>query len=137
MAKGRVHVLGDALSRAPQTIRDIRPSINTLNSKTTTFELPSDLQGNYDIDCHFGPIRRAVDGNLPEHYIQSLRPERLLPQTPFETVSCTTRTRFASHERMSATFYMWHATTASQAISRPIRHLPVCPIFICATSRRM
>lgn len=82
LVKGKMNVLGDALSRAPH-IMNTPPSLT--NVQMLQIELPTNMIRNYDKDQLFGPIYRALSGILPEDGIQRDRITRLLPTFRIES----------------------------------------------------
>lgn len=76
LVKGKIHVLGDAPSRAPHA--EASPAgINMLHSVVPTLELPNDFKSNYESDITFGEIYRYLKGNKPENAISLARLSRL------------------------------------------------------------
>lgn len=72
---GRVHVLGDALSRAPHVMDE-----TTLNHLTVgDVERAFPFAQEYEDDQLFGPIVRGLKGELPTDEVQKDRVFRLLP----------------------------------------------------------
>lgn len=58
LRKGRIHVLGDALSRAPHA------PVTLSNTEALNFSLPENLSDSYEADQTFGPIYMALKGLL-------------------------------------------------------------------------
>lgn len=79
LIKGKVHVLGDALSRAPHITKSEYSSPELSNVHVLEIELPPNITKNYETDQLFGPIYSAMRGNFPEDSIQRDRIERLMP----------------------------------------------------------
>lgn len=73
--KGKIHVLGEALSRAPHAPHG--PEINT--SSVTTVSLSLQFQDKYEQDAVFGPIFRGLKGIMSNDAVQKERVKRLLP----------------------------------------------------------
>lgn len=72
---GRVHVLGDVLSRAPHVMEEM-----TLNNVTVSgLASPFDFSMDYESDQLFGPILRGLQGDLPDDKVQRDRVSRLIP----------------------------------------------------------
>ena len=79
---GRLHVLGDALSRisAPTPAR-------ISNLEVLTIELPNDLIDNYPLEPAFGPVLKALKGKWPDCKFQRNRINRSLPSFRL-TIDC-------------------------------------------------
>lgn len=76
---GKVHVLGDTLSRAPHARSD--PDVNAIDVPFINFK---DVIGSYDEDQFFKPIVRALNGEWPETPKEKKRIEELLPMFKLE-----------------------------------------------------
>lgn len=76
---GKIHVLGDSLSRAPHA-KD-NPDVNAIYVPYINF---SDVIMSYDEDQFFRPIVRALDGTWPEDPKQKKKVEELLPMFRME-----------------------------------------------------
>jgi len=79
LKQGKIHVLGDALSRAPHVANpdsDLDVSFNTV--EIPEFQLDS-IIGHYEEDQFFGHIVKAMDGELPSDPVQRSKVEKLLP----------------------------------------------------------
>ena len=74
---GKIHVLGDTLSRAPHVIKS--ESGTLLNSLEVPFIEFEDVITRYDDDQFFGPIVRAMDGKFPNDEVQKRKLEKVLP----------------------------------------------------------
>lgn len=73
--KGRVHVLGDALSRAPHASM----SVKNTNIDTPTLALPEGIVKNYYDDLTFGEIYRSMQGEVISNIIKAEKIKRILP----------------------------------------------------------
>lgn len=73
---GRVHVLGDVLSRAPHIMEDTT-LVNTVSASGVQGALP--FHPEYEDDQLFGPIVKGIQGELPQDKVQRDRTTRLLP----------------------------------------------------------
>lgn len=79
LVKGRVHVLGDSPSRAPQ---ELNASV-TFNNVTMTIpglELPENFIQNYERDPTFGDIYNCLKGDGNVGKVKQSRTQRLLPR---------------------------------------------------------
>lgn len=74
---GRVHVLGDALSRAPHVIGDTTP-LHVNHMETASLSLSLDFAQHYEQDQLFGPILKALDGEWPKERVKKEKVSRLL-----------------------------------------------------------
>ena len=72
---GRVHVLGDLLSRVPHIMEQYLLAANS----TCSASLAIVLGDHYTGDQMFGPIVRAFSGEWSDDRVQKERPVRLLP----------------------------------------------------------
>lgn len=72
---GKVHVLGDALSRIPHQ----RAIVETENVTALALSLPNGFTENYECDAAFGTIFRAMNGELLKTHVEKVRVARLLP----------------------------------------------------------
>lgn len=78
LVKGKIHVLVDVLSRAPQTIKStshtdiLENAFSTNNTSVEVVEMtPSQgLTDSYQNDQMFGKLVAALDGILPEELVQ-------------------------------------------------------------------
>lgn len=75
LEKGKVHVLGDALSRAPHA--PLLPEIN--HSSLSQVSVLLNLHEKYEEDKLFGTIIRGLSGIFPDDKIQRKRVGHLLP----------------------------------------------------------
>lgn len=75
LVKGKIHVLGDALSRAPHIVNNIEGQ----NEDCISLEYPPDMKNNYNFDQYFSPFFKALIGNLPDDATKKERILRLLP----------------------------------------------------------
>lgn len=78
LKKGRVHVLGDTLSRIPQDPLDRDVNINNIHQ--VSVEIPSEYQSPLLQDKIFGPIWKALQGNPPRDKILREKVNRLIDQ---------------------------------------------------------
>jgi len=79
LKQGKIHVLGDALSRAPHVAKpdsDLDVSFNTV--EIPEFQLDS-IIGHYEEDQFLGPIVKAMDGELPSDPVQRSKVKKLVP----------------------------------------------------------
>lgn len=63
---GRLHVLGDALSRIPHK----PPQVQVSNVQAVSVQPPPGFEDNYEADAVFGPIIRAFRGDWPADTVQ-------------------------------------------------------------------
>ena len=73
---GKIHVLGDTLSRAPHASIDDDPVVNDVEVPYIQFE---EVISGYEDDQFFGPIVKALNDECPDHPKKKLRIERILP----------------------------------------------------------
>ena len=73
---GKIHVLGDVLSRAPHVITGRNASFSNIEVPEINFE---DIVTRYDDDQFFGPVVRAMEGDFPEDEIQKRKLEKIIP----------------------------------------------------------
>jgi len=71
---GKIHVLGDTLSRAPHA--EEYPHVNDVEVPYIDIE---EIISNYDEDQFFGPVVRAMKGTWPKDPKEALRLEKVLP----------------------------------------------------------
>lgn len=71
---GKIHVLGDALSRAPHAPED--PAVNDIEVPYCAFD---DVITNYEEDQFFGPIVKAFKDEWPSDEKQKYKLQKLLP----------------------------------------------------------
>jgi hypothetical protein len=64
---GKIHVLGDSLSRAPHVINLSDETSAVLNSTEIPHFDRSEILKNYDDDQFFGPVVRAMRNEWPKH----------------------------------------------------------------------
>lgn len=80
LEKGRVHVLGDALSRAPHA-----PPIPEINNTTASaIELCPDFHKKYCQDKLFGPVISGLKGHFPDDKVQKERIHQLIQSFKLE-----------------------------------------------------
>ena len=75
---GRVHVLGDALSRAPHVVEGPETCIDANNMEVNAVEWGIDFSEHYEDDQLFGPVVRALKGTFPRDKISKDRLSRIL-----------------------------------------------------------
>eukprot|EP00171_Calliarthron_tuberculosum_P016938 IDg16938t1 len=64
LEKGRIHVLGDAMSRAPHTSDNLNIDISNITTLLATVHSLPEYSENLSIDQHFGPIlKKLKEGN--------------------------------------------------------------------------
>jgi len=73
---GRVHVLGDVLSRAPHVMNETSLDINNAQASSAPV-VRMDFAEHYDGDQFFGPIWRSFQGTMPEDPVQRERVARV------------------------------------------------------------
>ena len=73
---GRIQVLGDALSRAPHVMNETELELGNFEASSPVWNI---IQGKYEADQLFGPIVKALGGELPTDPIQRERVSRLSP----------------------------------------------------------
>ena len=78
---GKIHVLGDALSRAPHARED--PHVNDVEIPYIKFD---DVISGYDEDQFFGPVVRALKDEWPENPKEAEKLKRMLPMFTMEGV---------------------------------------------------
>lgn len=71
-----IHVLGEALSRAPHVTNETELELGNFEASSPVSNL---IQGKFEGDRLFGPIFKASKGELPTDPIQRERLSRLLP----------------------------------------------------------
>jgi len=71
---GKIHVLGDTLSRAPHAEKD--PDVNAIDVPFINFK---DVITSYEEDQFFQPIVNAMDGKWPDNPKERKKLEELLP----------------------------------------------------------
>lgn len=77
LIKGKIYVLGDALSRAPHiTANNVEAP---LSEHTLINDLPQGMTDAYGDDQFFSCFFRALQGQLPDNSVQKDRILRLLP----------------------------------------------------------
>ena len=76
---GKIHVLGDALSRAPHA--KVNATVNDVEVPYIEF---SNIINGYEDDQFFGPILRAMKGEFPEDQKQRLKIEKILPMFTYD-----------------------------------------------------
>lgn len=77
LERGKVHILGDTLSRAPHA-----PQLDDLevnNIHTFSFGMSAQYSTHIENDPTFGPVWKALNGTFPDDKIQRGRINRLLP----------------------------------------------------------
>lgn len=74
---GRIHVLGDVLSRAPHVMKEDNLAVNTIQVSSLAFDF--DFKNNYGGDQFFSPIINGLRGTLPEGSGQRDKILRILP----------------------------------------------------------
>lgn len=79
LVKGKVEVVGEALSRAPQTLAKPPASMNNLSVESLEFYLPENFIQNYIDDKIFGSMCNGLNGKLPDDPKQHLKVEKVLP----------------------------------------------------------
>lgn len=77
LQKGKVHVLGDALSRIPLPKSNSAGPARINNIHSCTLELPTNYRQELQADQTFGPIWNALEGHFPDDKIQRERVTRL------------------------------------------------------------
>lgn len=75
---GRIHVLGDVLSRAPHIMKENIELSNLELSYLNGNYVSQFIEGKYTMDQLFGPIYEAFDRRLPQDPVQCDRVQRLL-----------------------------------------------------------
>lgn len=83
LVKGKIHVLGDALSRAPH-IATNNVETRKPTSLTIEAELPIGMTENYDSDQFFHTYFRALKGSFPNENVIRERVMQLLPEFQLE-----------------------------------------------------
>lgn len=76
---GKIHVLGDVLSRAPHA-EDADIKVNDVEIPYIEFD---DVISGYEDDQFFGPIVKALNDKWPDDEKQKLKIEKLLPSFKF------------------------------------------------------
>ena len=74
---GRIHVLGDVLSRAPHVMQKDTLDVNNMNVSVVSLNL--DCSKQYEEDQLFWPIVKALLGELPENDVHRDRMQSILP----------------------------------------------------------
>ena len=74
---GKLHVLGDALSRLPHA--PVVEEVEIANTEAITLALPGNFEKNYLSDATFGPVVRHFQGEEQKDAIQEERVRRLAP----------------------------------------------------------
>lgn len=77
--KGKVRVLGDALSRAPHVTSLPAVHVSNTNADSLSFQLPPRFISNFAADATFRPIHAALCGSFPSKPVQREQLPRLLP----------------------------------------------------------
>lgn len=97
---GKVHVLGDVLSRAPQVVKDARYLTNNMMASSANLNL--EFENDYTNDQMFGPILKGLRKEFEGNPIQQERVRRLLPMFEerdrlllYDQKICVPRTRVA------------------------------------------
>ena len=75
---GRTHVLGDALSRAPQVVGEGTDSLTLENLEVSRVSLSFNFPENYPNDQLFGPIWQAIHCTFPSNKVSQDRINRIL-----------------------------------------------------------
>ena len=78
---GKIHVLGDTLSRAPLAKIDDDTLVNDVEVPYIQFE---DLINGYEDDQFFGPIVKALNDEWPDDPKQRMKLEKMLPLFEFK-----------------------------------------------------
>jgi len=78
---GKIHVLGDTLSRAPHASIDDDACVNDVEVPYIQFE---DVISGYEDDQFFGPILRALSDEWPDDPKQKLKLEKMLPMFEYK-----------------------------------------------------
>ena len=73
---GRVHVLGDVLSRAPHVMQELGPSVSNMQVSSLALDLQFEME--YETDQTFGPVVKGLRQELPSDSVQRDRVLRLL-----------------------------------------------------------
>ena len=75
---GRIHVLGDVLSRAPHVLESPAPAISTNKVELNKVVWGLDFSRHYEDDQLFGPIVRALNGTFPDNKVSKDRLLRIV-----------------------------------------------------------
>lgn len=114
LEKGRVHILGDTILRAPQIVQFKASIINNTTARVLNIDFLPNLIDNYSLNSLFGPIHRALQGLLAKPKIELDRVQKLLLNLLIREVEqfisiYYTRTRYKFREKTtgySSNFYM-------------------------------
>lgn len=88
MKPGKIHVLGDSLSRAPHVINSSDETSAVLNSTEVPYFDRSEILKNYEDDQFFGPVVRAMRNEWPMHEHGKRQLERMLPYFTKDNDGC-------------------------------------------------
>ena len=88
MKPGKIHVLGDSLSRAPHVISSSDETSAVLNAAEVPHFDRSEIVKNYESDQFFGPVVRAMRDVWPENVVARKQIERMLQYFEKEKDGC-------------------------------------------------
>jgi hypothetical protein len=88
MKPGNIHVLGDALSRAPHVMTSSVETSAVVNKTEIPRFYRYDILRNYEADQFFGPIVRAMRDEFPDTEQGRRQMERMLPDFSKASYGC-------------------------------------------------